>query len=78
MFRDLERFGEKVAGRAYLSMARDAEERKPILEQFDAYGLRVDEIRTTEGWRFFKREAAVERLIALPYGQAASSMSRIH
>jgi len=64
-------------------MAKDCEMRKPILEQFDSFGNRVDTIHTTEGWKFFKREAAAEKLIALPYEQEPremrnKSLSRLH
>ena len=67
MLEDLDQFGTKVASREYLDMANNAELRSPILKQFDAYGNRVDKILTTEGWRFFKKEAAIEGLISIAY-----------
>ena len=65
-------------------MSKDAEMRKPILEQFDAYGNRVDTIHTTEGWKYFKKQAAIERLISLPYelegekDMKNKSLNRLH
>lgn len=67
MENDLTSFGAKVASRQYLDMAADAEDNKPRLEQFDAWGKRIDKIHLSEGWRFFKKESAIERLIQIPY-----------
>lgn len=67
MENDLERFGLKVGSKQYLEMAANAEEVKPTLEQFDAYGKRIDKLHTSEGWKFLKREAAIEKLVAIPY-----------
>lgn len=67
MENDLIRFGAKVASKEYLEMNANAEDNKTVLEQFDAWGKRVDRLHTSEGWRFFKREAAIEELASLPY-----------
>eukprot|EP00347_Sterkiella_histriomuscorum_P009104 403342502 len=67
MENDLANFGAKVTSREYLDMMADAEDNKPKLEQFDAWGKRIDKLQTGEGWRFFKKEAAVEKLIQIPY-----------
>ena len=67
MENDLIRFGLKVASKEYLAMNANAEDSKPWLEQFDAWGQRVDRLHTGEGWKYLKREAAVEQLIHLPY-----------
>lgn len=60
MENDLIRFGLKVSSKEYLAMNANAEENEPWLEQFDAWGQRVDKLHTSEGWRFLKREAAIE------------------
>jgi hypothetical protein len=67
MENDLIRFGAKCGSREYLDMNANAEDNKTVLEQFDAWGKRVDKLHTSEGWRFFKREAAIEELTSLPY-----------
>lgn len=74
---DLEQFGDKVANE-YLKMAQNAEEVKPYLVKHDAFGKRIDEIKTSEGWRFFKPEAAKEGLISIPYEGTYAQYSRIY
>lgn len=64
---DIKDFGSKICTKEYIEMGKNAEANKPYLEQFDAYGKRIDEIHTSEGWRFFKKESAIEKLISLPY-----------
>ena len=73
MENDLMRFGAKCGSREYLEMNSNAEDNKTVLEQFDAWGKRIDKLHTSEGWRFFKREAAVEELTSLPYRQDKQS-----
>lgn len=73
MENDLIRFGAKVASKEYLEMSANAEDNKTVHEQFDAWGKRVDKLHTSEGWRFFKREAAIEELTYLPYRQDLKS-----
>ncbi|TNV81084.1 hypothetical protein FGO68_gene7199 [Halteria grandinella] len=67
MENDLIRFGMKVAGSDYLKMSANAEDSKPYLEQFDAWGARIDTLHTGEGWKYLKREAAVEGLTHIAY-----------
>ena len=63
---DLERFGERVASDIY-DMGRECELTPPVLEQFDAWGQRVDDIKTCEGWRKLHDVSAEEGLIAIAY-----------
>ena len=67
MENDLIRFGKKCTSQEYLEMNANAEDNKTVFEQFDAWGKRVDKLHTSEGWRFFKKEAAIEGLTSLPY-----------
>lgn len=69
MENDLIRFGAKCGSKEYLEMNANAEENKTVLEQFDAWGKRIDKLHTSEGWRFFKKEAASEGLTSIPYRQ---------
>jgi hypothetical protein len=71
MENDLKAFGAKIGSREYLDMLADAEQNKPWLEQYDGWGKRIDKIHTSEGWRYFKKEAAIEKLIAIPYRQSS-------
>ena len=77
IIQDLQRFGAKVASRKYLEMMKDAEMRQPVHEQFDAYGARVDELHLSEGWKYFKAEAAREGLTSLAY-TSAHPQARMH
>ena len=71
--KELAAFGAKVASAEYLSHSREAERNKPWLEQFDAYGNRIDKIHTSESWKFFKRESARNGLISTPYNSDMSN-----
>jgi len=59
-------------------MARLAEDNEPVLVKYDAFGKRIDEVRTSEGWRFFKPQAAKEGLIAIAYEGEYAQYSRIY
>ena len=74
---DLVSFGDKVAGK-YLHMAHKAEEDKPYFIKHDAFGKQINEIRTSEGWNFFKPQAAKEGLIAIAYEQGYAQYSRVY
>jgi alkylation response protein AidB-like acyl-CoA dehydrogenase len=90
---DLKEFGDKVVGGygkndwshdpnrqdyCYMKMAYDAEDTKPYLVKHDVYGERIDKIVTSEGWRFFKPQAAKEGLIAIPYENEFAQYSRVY
>ena len=64
--RDLERFGERVAGEIY-QLGYNAELNQPKLEQYDAWGRRVDDIITSHEWKRLKEISAEEGLIAIGY-----------
>jgi len=59
-------FGDKCSGE-YLRMSHNAELFKPMFEQYDAWGKRVDRIHLSEGWKYFKKESAKEGLVSIPY-----------
>mmetsp|Transcript_47340 Transcript_47340/g.34632 ORF Transcript_47340/g.34632 Transcript_47340/m.34632 type:complete len:90 (+) Transcript_47340:189-458(+) len=67
MEEDIVKFGYTAISKKYKQMARKAEEYPPFFEDYDAYAKRVNKIYTSEGWQFFKGEAAKEGLISLPY-----------
>ena len=54
MENDLKGFGERVVSKEYLRMANNAEDVKPVLEQYDAWGQRIDRLHTSEGWKWLK------------------------
>ena len=48
-------------------MSRLAEIEPPVFEKYDAWGREINEIKTSEGWKFFKAESAKENLVSIPY-----------
>jgi hypothetical protein len=66
-------FGDLVVSPTYLENMQMAAHDKPWLEQFDAYGKRIDKIHTNPGWGFFKNESARNRLICQPYSTDLSN-----
>ena len=72
----LEALGTRCAG-AYLRLAREAGRDPPTLERYDAWGRRVDRLRTGEAWRALKRAAAAEGIVADGYGPAAGPERRV-
>ena len=63
---DLERFGERVAGEVY-ELGFNAELNQPKVQQYDAWGQRVDDIITSQEWKCLKEISAEEGLIAIGY-----------
>ncbi len=72
----LERMGEAAGGELY---AQQLAERglEPVLEQWDAWGNRVDRITLTPLWRRAEEIAAREGLIALAYEAPLRRQSRV-
>lgn len=77
IFPDLQHFGHRVATDIY-SMGRECELQPPKLEQFDAWGKRVDNIQTCQGWRQLHDVSAEEGLISIPYERKYGQWSRIY
>ena len=63
---DLERFGERVANEIY-ELGYNAELNEPKLQQYNAWGARVDNIITSHEWKRLKGISAEEGLIAIGY-----------
>jgi acyl-CoA dehydrogenase len=72
----LSRMGELAGGELY---AQQLAERllEPQLEQWDAWGERVDHIELTPLWRRAEQIAAREGLIALPHEAPLGALSRV-
>ncbi|KAH9846378.1 acyl-CoA dehydrogenase/oxidase [Lenzites betulinus] len=70
---DLERFGGEV-----LTTVRELSKRAtpPQLVQYDSWGRRVDELRTSEGWRGLKDVFQREGVVAIPYERKYGEHSR--
>jgi len=63
---DLERFGDRVSG-DLLKLHHECEKNPPVLEQFNGWGERVDNIRMCDAWNKMKAVSAEEGLVAIAY-----------
>jgi len=72
----LERLGA-LAGGELTEMQRAERALEPRLEQWDAWGNRVDRIEVTPLWRHAEEIAAREGLVALPYEAPLGRHSRV-
>ncbi|KAI0354904.1 acyl-CoA dehydrogenase NM domain-like protein [Trametes cingulata] len=71
--KDMERFGEEV-----LTTVRELSKRAtpPQLIQYDSWGRRVDELRTSEGWRGLKDVFHREGIVSIAYERKYREHSR--
>ena len=72
--RDLERVSSGHLERKALCALAD----EPRLIQYDHYGKRTDDLRTSEGWRGLKAAFASAGLMATPYERRHGAYSRLH
>ncbi|KAK9479052.1 acyl-CoA dehydrogenase/oxidase C-terminal [Lipomyces japonicus] len=61
---DLQVFGDYVVSEEIFSWVADAERNCPHIEQFDAFGNRINKLVTTNGWKKLKDIAAKEGLFS--------------
>ncbi|KAM8962201.1 acyl-CoA dehydrogenase family member 11-like [Pelodytes ibericus] len=74
--RDLVRFGQRLVDEID-SLGRQCELNPPYLQQYDAWGCRVDRIVTCPAWKKMKELSAEEGLVAEAYERKYSSWSRL-
>jgi putative acyl-CoA dehydrogenase len=74
---DLTRWGHRVVEDCW-PLARNVEEHKPYLVNFNAWGKRIDEIRIGYGWKKLDAISAEEGLIAIPYERKYGEYSRVY
>ncbi|XP_060105831.1 acyl-CoA dehydrogenase family member 11-like isoform X2 [Heteronotia binoei] len=74
---DLQRFGARVKNEID-HLGHECELNPPRLQQFDAWGRRVDQIITCAAWKKMKEISAEEGLIAEAYERRYSSWSRVY
>lgn len=75
VFLNLSRFGERVIT-DIAECAREAENNPPEHVPFGPWGERIDEIRTSRGWRELHKISAEEEIVALGYGRRYQHHSR--
>jgi hypothetical protein len=76
-FDDLSRFGERVGQYAEIGAKLNGPAHEPTLEQYDAWGRRVDRLVVAEGWRQLKQVAAREGIVANSYGPAREKYGKL-
>lgn len=74
---DLRAFGGRVADDV-LELHRECEANPPRLEQFDAWGKRVDRLVTCDAWKRMKTISAEEGLVAIAYENKYGAASRLY
>ncbi|XP_046344729.1 acyl-CoA dehydrogenase family member 11-like isoform X1 [Haliotis rufescens] len=74
---DLERFGGRVATDLY-DLHLQCDKELPQLEQFDAWGRRVDRLITSPAWKAMHDVSAEEGLIAIAYERKYGEWSRLY
>ncbi|KAK3581974.1 hypothetical protein CHS0354_003235 [Potamilus streckersoni] len=74
---DLVRFGKRVATDIY-DLHLECENEPPRLEQYDAWGKRVDKLITSTAWKKMHDLAAEEGLIAIAYNREFGEWSRLY
>ncbi|KAJ3214393.1 hypothetical protein HDU67_001726, partial [Dinochytrium kinnereticum] len=75
---DLTSFGSLVAGSQIAEYSKDAQTNLPYVEQYDAWGKRIDRLHTAEGWKQMKRISAEEGLVSIAYERKHGEFSRVH
>lgn len=73
---ELQAFGERVP-KEIESLGCEAEREIPVLVQFDAWGNRIDEIRTSRAWAELDAIAAREGMVAIGYERKHGPASRL-
>ena len=73
---ELRRLGARAVGDLW-AMAEDAEREAPVHIPYDAWGQRVDEIRTSSAWGQLADAAAEEGIVATGYERSYGSYSRL-
>ncbi|XP_046556288.1 acyl-CoA dehydrogenase family member 11-like isoform X1 [Haliotis rubra] len=74
---DLERFGGRVATDVY-DLHLQCDKELPQLEQFDAWGRRVDRLITSSAWKAMHDISAEEGLVAIAYEREYGEWSRLY
>ncbi len=73
---ELQAFGERVP-REIERLGLEAERDIPVLVQYDAWGNRIDEIRTSHAWTELDAIAAREGMVAIGYERKHGPASRL-
>lgn len=61
-----------------LAWAAESEAQQPLHVPFDPWGRRIDEIRTSQGWKELEKVAAEEGIVATAYERKYGPYSRVY
>ncbi|KAK7202484.1 hypothetical protein BZA70DRAFT_102107 [Myxozyma melibiosi] len=75
---DLHDFGQYVVSDEIFDYVQDAESNPPTVETYDAFGNRVNRLRTSYGWKKEKDLAASHGIIAAAYERKYGQDSRVY
>ncbi|KAJ3305367.1 hypothetical protein HDV03_001660 [Kappamyces sp. JEL0829] len=70
-------FSLRVVSKELLAHAQEAERNQPTVDHYDTFGKRVDNLHTSSGWKFMKRFAAENALVAGPYVDLGNPKARL-
>ncbi|AFY02545.1 acyl-CoA dehydrogenase family protein [Bdellovibrio bacteriovorus] len=73
----LERLGERAVT-DMLTWAQEAESQPPVHVPFDPWGRRIDDIKTSHGWKALEKVAAEEGIVATAYDRRFGAASRVY
>lgn len=73
----LDHLGERAVT-DMLKWAEEAESQLPQHIPFDPWGRRIDEIKTSQGWKQLEKVAAEEGIVATAYDREFGSFSRVY
>lgn len=73
----LEHLGERAVT-DMLTWAEEAESQPPVHVPFDPWGRRIDDIKTSHGWKALEKVAAEEGIVATAYDRRFGAASRVY
>ncbi|AHZ85407.1 hypothetical protein Bb109J_c2720 [Bdellovibrio bacteriovorus] len=73
----LEHLGERAVT-DMLTWAQEAESQPPVHVPFDPWGRRIDDIKTSHGWKALEKVAAEEGIVATAYDRRFGAASRVY
>lgn len=76
---DLTQLGQRVSSEGDIfALAQDALRNEPELQQYDAWGKRLDAIHVSEAWKHLQKIAAETGIVATAYEKKEGEYSRLH
>lgn len=74
---EISRFGDDVLSARVQRWVADAERNPPFLRTWDTWGVRRDELVTSEGWRNLQDIGIAEGIVAIAYEGTFAEYDRL-